>query len=123
MTWHSSVLSTSLDRLQIHTDAFCVLADGGVQLKDDLGSYTDDDGEDASSTGSDADDGQALNPESKAYKLLPSPVRQRLQDLEGEVERLHEENARLKEVCVASVAMQSADVHLNRASVFTATEC
>ena len=89
-----------------------MLADGGVQLKADYGSCTDEeDDEDVSSAGGDADGGHALDPESRAYKRLPSPVRQklqRMQDLEGEVERLHDENARLREVGAASIAIACA---------------
>ena len=67
-----------------------------MQLKD-FDSDTDDDN--SSTGGSDGDEDQALVPGSKAYLQLPSAVRRKLQELEGEVEALHDENALLKEVC------------------------
>lgn len=64
-----------------------------------IGFDSDTDNEDSSTPDSDAEKGQSIVPGSQTYMGLPAAVRQKLQDLEGEVERLHEENARLKEVC------------------------
>lgn len=73
------------------------LAESTMQL---VGFDSDTDDEDSSTPGSEEED-QALVPGSKAYMRLPPVVRRKLQELEGEVERLHDENALLKEVCAS----------------------
>lgn len=72
-----------------------MFADSGLQLNE-FDSETDE--EDTSTAGSDADEDRVLVQGSRAYERLPSAVRRKLQELEGEVERLHDENQRLREV-------------------------
>ena len=72
-----------------------MFADSGLQLN---GLDSDTDEEDTSTAGSDADEDQVLVQGSRAFERLPSAVRRKLQELEGEVERLHDENQRLREV-------------------------
>lgn len=45
-----------------------------------------------------SDDEEVLDPSSKAYQKLPMAVRRQLQSLSGQVENLHDENKKLKEV-------------------------
>lgn len=64
---------------------------------------TDEDEESDSNAGnSDTDEEQVLDPNSEAYQRLPTAVRNRLQELSGRLESLHDENQKLKEVCCVS---------------------
>lgn len=63
--------------------------------------------EEYSSCGGESDSGndEVLDPNSKAYQKLPTAVKKQLQSLSGQVESLHDENKKLKEVghCVLNM--------------------
>ena len=69
-------------------------------LKKEYDTDADSDEDSATSTGdSGSDDDQVLDPKSRAHQKLPSTVRKQLLKLSGQVESLHDENKKLKEVC------------------------
>ena len=47
---------------------------------------------------SNSGDDDVLDPNSKAHQKLPTAVKKQLQNLSGQVESLHDENKKLKEV-------------------------
>lgn len=70
-------------------------------LKKDYDTDAEENEEGSTSNGeSDSDDDDVLDPSSKAYKKLPSAVKKQLETLSGQVENLHDENKKLKEVSV-----------------------
>lgn len=68
-------------------------------LKKDYDTDAEEDEGGCTSTGeSDSDGDEVLDPNSKAYQKLPAAVKKQLENLSGQVENLHDENQKLKEV-------------------------
>lgn len=84
---------------------------------------TDEDEESDSNAGnSDTDEEQVLDPNSEAYQRLPTAVRNRLQELSGRLESLHDENQKLKERLDLATASASVDAMRDN-SEMSAEEC
>lgn len=86
----------------IQTADCCHCSTGSCMLlKKDYDTDAEENEEGSTSNGeSDSDDDDVLDPSSKAYKKLPSAVKKQLENLSGQVENLHDENEKLKEVSV-----------------------
>lgn len=79
---------------------------------------TDEDEEsDCNAGDSDTDEEQVLDPNSEAYQRLPTAVRNRLQELSGRLESLHDENQKLKEVCCVCYSLACSIVFKNASMV------